>query len=220
MYELHSPLGVDWYSQLLRMKRSGSRRTGPVSYKRSRMSSAKSIQKASTLAAPRRTRIEVKRSYAEVPVSIVNGSGFVSPLPLIAAGDESDQRDGRAVQIKGWEVRGHASTNTSTGGALVRVIVFKWKRVGAGPSLAQILYDNGSGLAVHRSYNIEEAANYDILQDRMYNLGARCLSIAGTAFDPWEEPIHLYGSTSFVQTYSSPGINDVADVQLLSLIHI
>lgn len=159
----------------------------------------------------------MKRVYTPLPFTTVSNSGQIEPLPLIAAGNESDEREGRAVQIKGWEVRGLVSGNTSTGGSLTRIIVFKWKRVGAAPTLGSILYDDGGSLNICRSYNIEEAANYDILQDRVYNTGARTIGIGGTSFDKWEEYVHLYGSSSFIQTYSAPALNTVTDQQLYCL---
>lgn len=207
------------------MKRSfASRRTGPASYKRTKTVSAKAIQKASTVAAPRRKRIELKRSYAGVAIApgTLGTAPVVNWLPLIAAGQESDERDGRAVQIKGWEVRGAvwgSPSGSFPGSGLIRVIIGKWKQAANGaPTVNDILYDHGSGIPLHRSYNIEQAANYDILQDRTYNCNPKTLAPSGTSYDANTQYVHLYGKTDFQQNYAGNLMATLTDQALFIMV--
>lgn len=205
-------------------KRTYSSRTGPASYKRAKTASAKSIQKASTVAAPKRKRIELKRGYAGVVSAIgtLTQAPVVNWLPLIQAGQESDERDGRAIQIKGWEVRG--AVWGSPGGAfpgsgLIRVIVGRWKQAQNGsPSANDILRDIGSGIPLHHSYNIEQAANYEILQDRVYNCNPKTLAPSGTSYDANTQYVHLYGKVDFEQTYAGNLQNTLADQALFIMV--
>lgn len=206
------------------MKRSGTRRTGPASYKRTKTVTAKAIQKASTVAAPKRKRIELKRSYAGVAVQAgtLGTAPVVNWLPLIAAGQESDERDGRAVQIKGWEVRGAvwgSPAGTFPGSGLIRVIVGRWKQAANGaPNSNDILYDHGSGIPMHRSYNIEQASNYDILQDRVFNCNPKTLTPSGASYDANSQYVHLYGKVDFQQTYAGNLLGTIADQALFIMV--
>lgn len=205
-------------------KRSSSRRTGPASYKRAKTVSAKAIQKASTVAAPRRRRIELKRGYAGVVTAIgtLTQAPVISWLPLIQAGEESDEREGRAIQVKGWEVRGNvwgSTTGTFPGNGIIRVIVGRWKQAANGtPNASDILHDLGSGIPLHWSYNIEQAANYDILQDRVYNCNPKTRVPAGTAYDANTQYVHLYGKVDFTQTYAGNLQNTLADQALFIMV--
>lgn len=206
-------------------KRSFSSRTGPASYKKAKASySGRTIQKASTVAAPRRKRIELKRSYAGVAIApgTLGTAPVVNWLPLIAAGDEADQRDGRSVQVKGWEVRGPCWGSTAgafPGSGLVRVIVGKWKQAANGaPTVNDILYNHGSGIPITRSYNIEQAANYDILQDRIFNCNPQTLTPAGTGYDANTQYVHLYGKVDFQQNYSGPLMGTINDQALFIMV--
>jgi len=197
---------------------------GATSYKRTKTVSAKSIQKANTVAAPRRKRIELKRiaGQAAVTIATLGTAPVVNWLPLIAAGDEAFHRDGRAVQIKGWEVRGVVWGSTSgayPGAGLIRVIVGKWKQAANGtPNSSDILRVTGSGIPLHHSYNIEQAANYDILQDRVYNCNPQTRVPAGTAYDANTQYVHLYGKADFTQTYAGPATNTLSDQALFIMV--
>lgn len=192
------------------MKRRYASRTGPASYKRAK-TSARGIQSASTIRAPKRTKIEVKRSYAGLVDGVVGTSGSVFALPLVAAGSESDEREGRQIQIKGWEIRGSVLGDPFVGGALIRFVVFKWKQVLRVPILSDILYDQGASNPIYRSYNIEMASNYDILRDKVYNVEPKTVNPAGTAYDSNQEYVHLYGSANFIQSYQDPTLGAVCD---------
>lgn len=206
-------------------KRSfASRRTGPASFKRAKTTSAKAIQKASTVAAPKRKRIELKRGYAGVVAAIgtLTQSPVINWLPLIQAGQESDERDGRAIQVKGWEVRGAvwgSTAGTFPGNGLIRVIIGKWKQAQNGtPNANDILHNLGSGIPLHWSYNIEQAANYEILQDRVYNCNPKTLAPSGTAYDANSQYVHLYGKVNFEQTYAGNLQNTLADQALFIMV--
>lgn len=207
-----------------RKRSSTSRRTGPASFKRAKTTSARSIQKASTVAAPKRKRIELKRGYAGVVTAIgtLTQTPVINWLPLIQAGQESDERDGRAIQIKGWEVRGAvwgSPTGAFPGSGLIRVIVGKWKQAANGtPNANDILHDLGSGIPLHWSYNIEQAANYEILQDRVYNCNPKTLAPSGTSYDANTQYVHLYGKTNFEQTYAGNLQNTLADQALFIMV--
>ena len=197
---------------------------GATSYKRAKTTSAKAIQKASTVAAPKRKRIELKRGYAGVVTAIgsLTQAPVINWLPLIQAGQESDERDGRAIQIKGWEVRGNvwgSTAGTFPGNGLIRVIVGKWKQAANGaPTANDILRDIGAGIALHRSYNIEQAANYEIYQDRVYNCNPQTLAPSGTAYDANTQYVHLYGKVNFEQTYAGNLQNTLADQALFIMV--
>lgn len=200
-------------------KRTFASRTGPASYKRAKLSTAKSIQKGSTIRAPPRRRVELKRVHDELAFLSVSTTGQVEELPLIGGGSESSQRDGRAVVVKGWEIRGVCAAPTTSGGTIVRVIVFKWKQSNGGaPTIFDILSDNGpSAATINASYNISQASNYNILSDRVYNTGVRTVSIGGTAYEPYQQYIHAYGKADFIQTYQSNTAAQVVDQQLYVL---
>lgn len=205
-------------------KRSYSSRTGPASYKRAKTASAKSIQKASTVAAPKRKRIELKRGYAGVVTAAgtLTSAPIINWLPLIEAGQESDERDGRAIQVKGWEVRGivwGSPAGAFPGSGIIRVIVGRWKQAANGaPNASDILHNLGSGIPIHWSYNIEQAANYDILQDRTYNCNPQTLAPSGTAYDANTQYVHLYGKTDFTQTYAGNLQATIADTALFIMV--
>ena len=197
---------------------------GATSYKRVKTVSAKAIQKASTVAAPKRKRIELKRGYAGVVTAIttLTQAPVINWLPLIQAGQESDERDGRAIQVKGWEVRGTvwgSTAGTFPGNGLIRVIVGKWKQAQNGaPNANDILYNLGAGFPIHHSYNIEQASNYEILQDRVYNCNPKTLAPSGTAYDANTQYVHLYGKVDFQQNYAGPLQNTIADQALFIMV--
>lgn len=189
-------------------KRSSAPRTGPASYKRAKTSAA--IQSASTLPRPKSGRVEVKRIYGGLWLGTTTTAlGLISSLPYIAAGDDSSEREGRAVRVKGYEVRGWITSGTT--GGLVRVVVFKWKQSSTSPSVAAVLQQGGTGISLLSSYNINQSANYEVLRDKVYHVNPQTLAPGGATLEPREQYVHLYGSIDFTQTYSSQGSTSPTD---------
>ena len=112
-----------------------------------------------------------------------------------------------------------STAGTFPGNGIIRVIVGKWKQAAKGlPTANDILHDLGAGIPLHWSYNIEQAANYEILQDRVYNCNPKTLAPSGTAYDANTQYVHLYGKANFEQTYAGNLQNTLADQALFIMV--
>lgn len=187
------------------LKRSGSRLTGPASFKRAKASSASSILRGSTVPASAKKRVELKRVIANT----ISLNGSMSPLgqlyafPSLAGGSASNQREGRAVNIKAYELRGTVWYNGNYAGGAIRIITFLWKQGSQGtvPIVSDILDAVGGTIPViDAPYSVNHAAAYRILQDRVYNCSTMCES-TGTGYVPHYQYVRQFGKLNITQTY-------------------
>lgn len=140
-------------------------------------SAARAVNAGSMLDGTGDKRVEVKmeKTYWGITIPATNYS--MRPFATINAGDNSNERTGRAIRLleSGYrvEINSQAEFNSA------RIIVFKWKATTA-PIDADIV--TGSTGASTATYNIQRADKYEILSDKLYvvNGGAKSILLPGT----------------------------------------
>lgn len=198
------------------MKRSATITKQPGAKRFKKSSGVRTILRASTIAAPTRKRVELKRFTDEVlETNSIDPSGSLVRWGGIGEGSGPTQRDGRAVQLKAFEVRGRVQSSTSGN---VRVIVGMWHQASSGPpTVNDILDDEGATISrMYAPYSIRQAGGYTVLQDRVYNVTP--VTWAEDSFPPNPQYIHLYGKLNTIQTYSAGSGHDTVDNELFCLV--
>lgn len=199
-------------------KRKPARRTGPASYKRAKQSGA--INKQSLTRQVPRSLVEVKRAIERVANAPINVSttwtttGF--QFPLIQGGDNANEREGRAVRIKGWELRINISNfSTTATNALLRVVVLRtYGTLALSPLGTQVFNSGGTGSAeICALYNPEYAQAYTVMADRVIDMNTFTLDGAGNAAARTNY-CQLSKACNFIQSYYSNSGADVVDTQL------
>jgi len=185
------------------MKRS-STLSGTTTFKRTKLAT-----KSSTVRAPASKTQELKRaSTAIIPAATVVGTGgslFV--YPRVAAGDDDDEREGRAIKIRGIQLFGTA-TSPENNNCLVRVVSFVWKQALVTPTVADIFEFPGL-TAFYGTYNISQANNYDILKDDILNM---------SEVGPRTRHFHLQKNLALVQNYFGPALTEQSDKDIWVLV--
>lgn len=172
---------------MLSKKRAApSRKTGPASYKRSKVDQP-TVKRVSNVAEVKRIQnLEVRPGTA--------ATYYLREFAKINQGSGETERDGRAVKLLFSELNLHVDSAEA-----VRVIVFKWKNGLSDPAIADVLQDYSTAYGV-AGYNINYAGTYEVLLDKW------CNGINATS--------HAYRwviKHPCVQTYFSTGADDVAN---------
>jgi len=170
---------------------STTRRTGPASYKRTKVDVSKPTAKRTS------TQVEVKRAQS---LEVRPGTAltyYMREFGKINQGDGDNERDGRAIKLLYSELNLHVDSAEA-----VRLIVFKWNNALSDPAIGDILQDYSTAYGV-AGYNINYAGTYEVLLDKW------CNGINATS--------HAYRwiiKHPFLQTYFSTGADDVANTTL------
>lgn len=125
--------------------------------------------KQSTVAAPTKRRVELKRVVGTVFNSAPSNSGTVFPFPGIEAGDGEFQRDGRSVEVRGYQCLTTYTPLNVSDTEHVRFIVFLWKSLPTLPTTSDIIDSGPLGDTFLGTYVINTQGSYEILSDRIYN---------------------------------------------------
>lgn len=198
-------------------KRKAARRTGPASYKRAKQTGA--INKQSLTRQVPSALVEVKRTIDRVagaPVNVTTTWSTGFQFPYIQGGDNANEREGRAVKIKGWELRVNASNfSTTATNALVRCVVVRtYGTLTQNPLATSIFFSGGAGSAeICALYNPEYAQAYTILADRVIDINSHLLEAGGNVAARTGY-LQLSKSCNFIQSYYSNSGADVVDTQL------
>lgn len=180
------------------MKRSNTTTSMGSTFKRARL-----VTKSSTVKSPASKTQELKRAQtAVIPTATgVGTAGSLFVYPRIAAGDGDDEREGRAIKIRGIELIGTAQASTETNNILVRMITFLWKQALVTPTAADILTSTGL-TPFYGTYNISQANNYEIYKDDILNL-----SDVGQR----TKPFHIQKNLGVIQNYFGPALTEQSD---------
>lgn len=189
------------------MKRSGT--ITSQSGKRVKQDTSLTTKK-SYVRAPASTRQELKRAAtAIIPYGTgVSTGGNLFVFPRVAAGDEDDEREGRTIKVRGIQVIGTATAVNPVSDCVVRIISFLWNQALVVPTIPDIL-EFTAAPAFYGTYNISQANNYTILDDRTLNVSA-----TGEQTRPW----HLQKNISFIQNYFGPALTEQSDKAIYILV--
>lgn len=197
-----------------------ARRTGPASFKRRKFTSRALVVDKSTTVRPRKARTELKRVSTDISTAgTIPQAGTIFTFPRIAAGDENDERDGRAVQIKGYELRSFWQNDPSQDSAPIRIIVFKWTQARTTPVPSDIIDSAAVNPQIMGTYNVNHASNYTILDDKVYEASAN--SFGNPSLTAWQTrviPMNSAKNVSFQQTYGDNTLTSVQDNGLYCLV--
>jgi len=194
------------------MKRSQSQsQTQRASqYKKARYTSTPTVISASTVKAAAKRRVEVKRRPDAVIISQISNAWRLDAFPMVAAGDGSINRDGRAIKVLGWE---HRITNQTFGNGSTRFVYVLWKEALIPPT-AGAIFDIVSGIPqINSTYNVDQAANYTIVADYIHRWENTSPAIEGN--EAMVNSCYYHTKpTTFIQTYLGNAITDVCDKAL------
>lgn len=199
------------------MKRSATT-TGTKSFaKRRRVAAPRSlVTNKSTIPRPLRSRVELKRIIADLQTTgTIPAAGKIFVLPRVAAGDGSDQRNGRAIQVKGYEVRSTWQNDPTQDSAPIRVIIFKWTEARTLPVPSDII-DSLLNPPYQGTYNVRHASNYTILSDQILNNDAN-FNLTADTFGSKVATVNSRKNISFTQTYGDNTLSSVQDTGLYML---
>lgn len=177
--------------------------------------------KASTVAASTKKRVELKRLTDQMHTGTIGTQGIVLPFPIVEAGDEDDQRDGRAIEWRAWEVMFSYIPTNLVDYEKIRALVVLWKGLPAVPSTVSDLLDTGTWSNVFGMYDIKVAENVQIISDKIYDCNTNSTINGTTTFCRNTALVHSKGTRKFLQTFrsSSPDLS-LADGAHLYLILI
>jgi len=167
----------------------------PTSYSRD-------AYKKSTVAAPTKKRVEVKRVVGTIFNNSPTSSGTIFPFPGVEAGDGEFQRDGRSVEVRGYQLGCTYVPLAVSDVEKFRFIVFLWKSLPALPSVTDIidggpLTDNFLG-----TYNIQTQGSYEIVSDVIYDCTPQATANASTpTFARHAAAFQKKGSKKYVTNY-------------------
>lgn len=169
------------------------------SRKSSKYSSKKRIPSNAVTRIVRQPRVEIKASTLN---NAISGPSSVTGTPtlcsVIANGTGTEQRNGSCVRFLDIDWTG---TVTSVGAATAntshRIIVFAWNQGYSSPAATQVLQTN----SILSTYDVENARNYRILSDKLYNLNASA-GVAG-AYGPQQQYIKGYARCPMFVTFQS-----------------
>jgi len=157
--------------------------------------------KASTVAAGTKKRVELKRVADSTTVANLTTAGSVVPFPIPEAGDEEGQRDGRMVEHRAYEMVFHYVPSNLIDYEKLRVLVVLWKGLPTVPAIQDLL-DTSSWANVFGQYNIKNAANIEVLSDKIYDCNTQGgLSAATTTFCRNAQLVHTKGTKRFQQSF-------------------
>lgn len=172
-----------------------------VSYKRrkSNNGSTRRIPSNAVTRLVRQPRVEIKAATLNNAISGPSATtGTPTLCSVIANGTGTEQRNGSCVRFLDIDWTG---TVTSVGGATAntshRIIVFAWNQGYSSPAATQILQTN----SILSTYDIENARNYRILSDKIYNQNAMA-GVAG-AYGPTQAYIKGYARCPMFVTFQS-----------------
>lgn len=166
------------------------------------MSSGVPAYKASTVAAKTKKRVELKRLTEEMFSGNITDAGVVIPFPAIQAGDEDDMRDGRAVEVRAWEVMFSYIPTNLLDYEKIRAVVVLWKGLPAVPTTVSDLLDTGTWANIFGMYDIKVAQNVEIISDKIYDVNTNSVLNAATpTFARNPALVHSKGTKKFIQTY-------------------
>jgi len=156
------------------------------------------------------------KDTSSVPV-MVTSTGGVMLLNGIARGDDIDERTGRQVLIKSYEVNAilrPADVGTTPLPSVVRMLVVYDKQTnGAAMTPAQLLTLTGSDQAPIGPKNLEYRDRFTILRDLKVALGA-----ANSAdYNPPSRVVKIYQSIVLPVTFNAGDAGTVADIATGSL---
>lgn len=177
--------------------------------------------KASTVAASTKKRVELKRLTDQMYTGTISGNGIVLPFPVVEAGNEDDERDGRAIEWRGWEVMFSYIPTNLLDYEKIRALVVLWKGLPAVPSSVSDLLDTGTWANVFGMYDIKVAENVEIISDKIYDCNSNSTINGTTTFCRNTALVHAKGTKKFTQTFrsSAPDLN-LADGAHLYLVLI
>lgn len=180
--------------------------------------SATNIIRSSTLPLSTKRRTETKRVVTMLTnqAGTIPQSGNILPLPEVVAGNDSNEREGRAIQIKAWQVRGRVFYPNTGYGGLYRIIVFLWKLPLTVPNVGDIVEDgfvSGGPQPFNGVYRIDTAAAYTILQDRIFDCNTYAAFSSSNAV-PHIASVNMFGKIDVTQTYSTQFGGSVQDNKL------
>lgn len=157
-------------------------------------------------------KVEVKRVIGSVSLSLGAGTANFQMLACPAPGVASNQRDGRAIQVRGYQSRLIYSPGTSSTNNNVRMIYFLWKEAYTTPTLSDILNVSGGTDGMIGTYNVNKAALYTILSDDTYNNNPLTQSVGGSSYVSNTGVFLKNQSVKFNQTFNdaSSTPNDIA----------
>lgn len=201
------------------MKRSMTITKRPGAKRRKTTTKDKNVSARSLVARPPRPLVELKRNQALVENTItLGGAGVTFRLPLIQAGDLSSERNGRAIQVMGYDARCSFAAASTVPSCLVRIIIFLWKGEPDAPLINNILYDDSTSPPYQRSYNINHASNYKILSDSVQESKAQTGQLGGSAFYAVNQEYYRSSQDiKFTQTYSTNQASSVNNQALYCL---
>jgi len=163
---------------------------------------AKAPYKQSTIAAPAKRRVEIKRVVGTIFNNAPTNAGVVFPFPGIEAGDGEFQRDGRTVEIKGYQCLTTYTPLNTADTEHVRFIVFLWKSLPTLPTVADIIEAGPLGDDFIGTYSINTQGSYVILSDRIYNCNPMATANStNTTFARATAAFQNKGSKSFTTNY-------------------
>lgn len=157
-------------------------------------------------------KIEIKRVIATYSQSLSGSLPYVGVFPTPAAGDLSNQRDGRAIQVKGFQSRWTFTPAVATEYANIRVIYFRWKQNTTVPTINSVLELASTTDGLIAPYRVSTASLYSIVADDTYNANPLTVSSAGGNYARNQIPMNKSKAISFTQTFSggTAGATDTA----------
>lgn len=175
--------------------------------------------KASYTRAPLRKTLEIKRAQSAIIPSgtTITSAGAIVALPLVAAGDEDDMRNGRSIRVTGFQGRVRCLTSNQFSYHTFRVVYVLWKQALQAPSIGDILDSTGTS-ALMGTYNITQANNYTILSDKTYHADAQVMNIAAGVFGEGSHVASHEQNVSFLQNYSDLLLGTVQDKAMYVII--
>lgn len=178
-------------------------KTGPASYKRSKISltpQTKTFRNANKTEVKQRDTIIVNTS------PVANGNVFT--FGLMDQGIDNNQRIGKAVGILGGEARIQYTTDLGTDFANWRLVIGIWKQAygGLAPAVSDIIQVPGDLLS---PINAEDSTNLVILQDSIFQIYPSAGTTAAIPCVRYQALKWRYRGT---QEYKGAAFNDVQNI--------
>jgi len=187
------------------MKRSAA---GSISTpaKRAKTSTTTKVSRApykqSTVAAPAKKRVELKRVVGTIFNSAPTNAGTVFPFPGIEQGDGNFQRDGRVVEVRGYQVLTSYTPLNTADTEHCRFIIFLWKSLPSLPTVSDILDGGPLSDDFLGTYNIDTQGSYEIISDRIYSCNPMATAnSANTVFARNTAAFQQKGAKKYMTSY-------------------